>query len=83
MKHAGPDALARLEPFLKQVRRRALKEKARGAFYRGRRGFLHFHEHGPELFADLKTGEEFERFPASTAADRKALLARLDALLNT
>jgi hypothetical protein len=83
MKHAGKDALDRLEPFLAELRKRALKEKSRGAFYRGGRGFLHFHEHGEALFADLKTGGEFERFPATTAAERKALIRRLDALLKS
>jgi len=83
MKHAGKDALDRLEPLLAELRKRSLKEKTRGAFYRGSRGFLHFHEHGAEFFADLKTGVDFERFPATTAADRKALIARVDALLNS
>lgn len=83
MKHAGKDALDRLEPLLAELRKRALKEKSRGAFYRGGSGFLHFHEHGPEFFADLKTAKDFERFPATTAADRKALLKRVDALLNS
>lgn len=82
MKHAGQDALDRLEPLLKQLRhRKVLKEKSRGSFYRGGRAFLHFHEHGLEFFADVRAGDEFERLPATTVADRKALLARVDALI--
>lgn len=82
MKHAGQDALDRLEPFLGQLRKRvALKEKSRGTFYRGSRAFLHFHEHGAEFYADLRTGDDFERFAATTVADRKALLHRVDAAL--
>jgi hypothetical protein len=82
MKHAGPDALDRLEPLLAELRARdGLKEKSRGTFYRGSKAFLHFHEHGPEFFADLKTGTDFERFPATKSAERAALVKRVDALL--
>lgn len=82
MKHAGQDALDRLEPLLKELRKRAaLKEKSRGTFYRGSKAFLHFHEHGPEFYADLRTGVDFERFAATTAADRKTLLRHIDAAL--
>jgi hypothetical protein len=79
MKHAGPAALDRLEPFLKDLRRRsALKEKSRGIFYRGGRAFLHFHEYGEEFFADLRRAAEFERFPATSPKDRAALLKLVD-----
>jgi hypothetical protein len=82
MKHAGPDALDRLEPLLAELRKReGMKEKSRGIFYRGSKAFLHFHEHGPEFFADLKAAEDFERFPATKATGRAALLKRIDALL--
>ena len=82
MKHAGSDALDRLEPLLAQIRQRAaLKEKSRGTFYRGSRAFLHFHEHGEEFFADMRLSEDFERFPATSASQRRALLAHLDAAL--
>jgi 23S rRNA G2069 N7-methylase RlmK/C1962 C5-methylase RlmI len=82
MKHAGPDALDRLEPLLAELRKReGMKEKSRGIFYRGSKAFLHFHEHGVEFFADLRTEEDFERFPATKEADRASLLKRVDALL--
>jgi hypothetical protein len=82
MKHAGSGALDRLEPFLAQIRQREeLKEKSRGTFYRGSRAFLHFHEHGEEFFADIRLAEDFERFPATKASERRALLARIDAVL--
>lgn len=78
MKHAGPKALDRLEPLLKQLRALdGLKEKSRGCFYIGGKGFLHFHEHGiDELYADIGLGNEFERLPAMTVAQRKVLLKR-------
>jgi hypothetical protein len=76
MKHAGPKALDRLEPLLEQLRRHGvLKEKSRGCFYLRGRGFLHFHEHGAdELYADIGLGAEFERLPAMTAVQHKAIL---------
>jgi hypothetical protein len=78
MKHAGAQALDRLEPLLERLRRHAaLKEKSRGCFYLGGRSFLHFHEHGVgELYADLGLGDAFERLPAMTEAQRKIILAR-------
>jgi hypothetical protein len=82
MKHAGPLALDRLEPLLKKLRGDArLKEKTRGAFYRGGRAFLHFHEHGHELFADVRFGEDFERLPATKTAQQAVLMRRIGAAL--
>ena len=82
MKHAGPVALGRLEPFLRQLRKLpGLKEPKRGLFYRGSRAFLHFHEHGDEFHADVRFADDFERCPATTAAQRKALLERVRAKL--
>ncbi len=84
MKHAGPQALDRLEPLLGKLRRLAgLQEKSRGVFYRGSKAFLHFHEHGEgELHADVRLeGTQFDRFAVTTAAERKALLARIAATL--
>ena len=78
MKHAGPKALDRLEPLLKQLRDYVdLNEKSRGCFYLRGRGFLHFHEHGTdELHADIGLGAQFERLPAMTAAQHKIILKR-------
>ena len=82
MKHAGPDALERLEPLLKRIRQRAtLKERAPGTFYRAGRAFLHFHEHGTEFYADLRVDNDFVRLPATSPAEHKALLDRMDALI--
>jgi hypothetical protein len=82
MKHAGPTALDRLEPFLVELRKRPLKEKSRGAFYRGSRAFLHFHEDGEKFFADVRLkGDDFDRYPATTKAERAALLKKVDAAL--
>lgn len=75
MKHAGPRALAILEALLGQLRRLpGIVEKKPGVFYRGGRAFLHFHEDPAGLFADLKTGDEFERFTLNSAGERNALV---------
>jgi hypothetical protein len=84
MKHAGAGALDRLEPFLKDLRKRdGLKEKSRGTFYRAGRAFLHFHEHGEdELYADIRlSGDDFDRLAVSTGTERKALLRKIDSAL--
>lgn len=77
MKHAGPKALDRIEPLLEVLRgHERLKEKSRGCFYLGGKGFLHFHEHGEgELYADIGIGD-FERVPAMTSAQHKEILRR-------
>jgi hypothetical protein len=82
MKHAGPETLDRIEPLLGELRKRTgLKEKSRGCFYRGSRGFLHFHEHGPEVFADVRLRDNFELLAATTGRDRAALLRKVDVVL--
>ncbi len=82
MKHATAEALDRLEPLLRQLRARtALKEKSRGTFYRGGRAFLHFHEHGLELFVDVRLKDDFERLPATATNDHQALLDKIDTKL--
>lgn len=85
MKHAGPEALDDLEPLVVAIRGLAgLKEKQRGVFYRKGRAFLHFHEDPAGLFCDvrLEPAEDFTRREVSTAAQRKALLAEVEAALD-
>ena len=84
MKHAGAAALDRLEPLLKDIRKReSLKEKSRGTFYHVGRAFLHFHEHGvDQFFADIRlAGDDFDRLEVSTSAQRKMLLRLIDSSL--
>jgi hypothetical protein len=78
MRHATPIALDALEPLLKQIRSLApLTERKRGVFYRKSQAFLHFHEDPAGFFADVRTGPVWSRLPATTAKERKALLALL------
>ncbi|HTR60843.1 MAG TPA: hypothetical protein VMH37_04005 [Candidatus Binataceae bacterium] len=76
MKHAGPDALDRIEPLLARVRRlEGLKEPKRGTFYRGSSAFLHFHEDPAGMFADIKLDGDFQRFRVSTRKEIDTFLA--------
>ena len=83
MRHATAAALDRLDGLLQAVRRQhpELKERKRGAFYRGGAGWLHFHEDPAGLFADLKIDNEWARFPVDAASERADLLRRLAATL--
>jgi hypothetical protein len=84
MRHATDAALDRLEELLRQVRRHhpGLKERKRGAFYRGGQGWLHFHEDPAGLFADLKIAGAWSRCPVNSALERGALLDRLAVTLD-
>jgi hypothetical protein len=83
LKHAGLEALDRLEPILDEIRRLGgLKERGRGAFYCGAIAFLHFHEAPEGFFADLKTGGEFVRFPINSAPETHTFLRRARSALN-
>lgn len=65
----------RLEPFLDELRKApGVLERSRGVFYRGGRAFLHFHEDPTGPYADLRMGEEFERFPVDSDPERRRLL---------
>lgn len=81
MKHAGAEALDRLEPLLAEVG--GLVEKARGVFYRRGRAFLHFHEDPKGLFADLRGPEDadFLRLDVSAPDRHPALIDAVRARL--
>jgi len=77
VRHARDEDLDRIEPLLAQLRTLdGLTEKKRGAFYRGSRAFLHFHEDNGDTYADVRlSGDEFERTRATTKAEQRALVA--------
>ena len=76
MKHATPVVLDALEPLLQRLRSlEGLTERKRGVFYRRSSAFLHFHEDPAGFFADVRIGPSWQRLPATTAAERRALLA--------
>jgi hypothetical protein len=81
MKHATPEALDRVESLLAALRAfDELREKTRGVFYRKSRAFLHFHEDGRDVYADVRLdGTTFERFRVSSPAETRQLLASIRA----
>jgi hypothetical protein len=84
MARAGADALRTLLPLLRQLREiKGLKETQPGSFYARRDAFIHFHDEGGVLHAELKKpgGSGFDRFALATPADERKLVeeARLRA----
>ena len=80
MRHARPDALDELEPFLEELRQfPGLVERTRGVFYRRSQAFLHFHEDVSGLHADVRLTDDFERFRVQTPDEQHALLALIRA----
>ena len=83
MKHAGEAALDSLEPLLERMRTLdGLRERKRGAFYRGSVGFLHFHEDPVGFFADLKKDGDFVRLPLNNSAEVQTLVREAKRLLS-
>jgi len=75
MKHAGGEALDRLESLLAQIRLLPnLKEKKRGLFYLKGRSLLHFHEDPAGLFADVAWRGEDIRLRVSEPEEQRRLL---------
>jgi hypothetical protein len=81
MKHATEKTLLELTPLLDELRKRPMREKKLGIFYVRSKSFLHFHEDPSGLFADLRVGEEFERFAVNTKAEQAVLLKAVDRVL--
>jgi hypothetical protein len=77
MARADAEALRALLPLLRQLREiKGLKEQQPGVFYARRDAFLHFHQEGSVVHADLKKpgGSGFDRFPLATPAEQRKLL---------
>ena len=84
MKHAGEKALDELEPMLQKIRALGgLRERKRGAFYRGSVGFLHFHEDPAGFFADLKKDGDFVRMPVNNSSEIQTLVREAKRLLSS
>jgi hypothetical protein len=82
MKHAGGQALDRLEPLLAQLRLLPkLKERKRGLFYLRGRSLLHFHEDRAGLFADLAWRGQDVRLRVSEPDEQRKLLETIAAHL--
>ena len=77
MRHARPDDLAEIEPLLEQLRGLdGLVERTPGSFYRGSKGFLHFHVDDGDFYCDVKlSGPTFDRVRATTKTEQRTLVA--------
>ena len=75
MKHAGPEALSAIPELLAGIRAiEGLNEVGPGRFYFKSKALVHFHEDPSGMYADVKVGEGFERFRATTPAEQADLL---------
>jgi hypothetical protein len=75
MKHAGRAALDALSDLLVNLRAKTgLVEKRPGIFYVKGKAYLHFHEDRAGLFADLRQGGDWLRFPVNSSDERAELL---------
>jgi hypothetical protein len=78
MRHATPQTLETITDLLTQLRGiEGIVEKRPGAFSRGSRAFLHFHEDPTGMYADVRLGDEFERFRVTTRREQQALVPRI------
>ena len=84
MKHAGPGTLSRIRFLLGELRARDhLREMRPGVFYLKSRAFLHFHDDPSGVFADVRLGQEFVRFPVTSRSDQSDLLDQIDERLSS
>jgi hypothetical protein len=76
MRHITPSRLDEIEPLLVQLRRvPQLVEKKRGVFSLRSRAFLHFHEDGDDVYADVRLdGPDFDRRRITTKSERAQLV---------
>lgn len=76
MKHACAETLRSIDPLLQKLRALpGMQEKKPGVFYRKSRAFLHFHEDGDCLYADVRLVEpDFKRMPVNSAREQNTLL---------
>ena len=77
MARAEAEALQKLLPVLRQLREiKGVQETRPGIFYARRDAFIHFHDEGGMLHADLKKagGSGFDRYPLDTPAQQRKLV---------
>jgi len=74
MKHATPETIQSISSFLSKIGELpGLKERKPGIYYRKSKAFLHFHEEGGLIFADVRlSGNDFDRVPCTTKKEQAA-----------
>jgi len=77
MRHITADRLAGIETLLGDLRGvDGLQERSPGVFYFRNRAFLHFHEDGDDVLADVRLdGEDFDRRRVTTRREQNALVS--------
>jgi hypothetical protein len=76
MRHITSGRLDHIEALLARLRTfDGIVERKRGVFYRRSRAFLHFHEDGNDVYADVRLyGDDFERIRVTAAAEQDRLV---------
>jgi len=76
VRHITDARLDGIDTLLDQLRAiDGLTERKRGVFYRKSKAFLHFHEDGDDVYADVRLdGVEFDRRRVSTNTEQRALV---------
>jgi hypothetical protein len=79
VRHITADRVDTIEPMLDEIRAcSGLVEKGPGRFYRKSQAFLHFHEDGDDIFADVRLQPgPFERVRVTTKAEQRRLVTRI------
>ena len=79
MRHITPARLATIDSLLDRLRAiDALVERSPGVFYLRSRAFLHFHEDGDDVFADVRlAGDGFDRQRVTTPREQQRLVAAI------
>jgi hypothetical protein len=82
LRHATSETLEALGDLLNTLRGiDGIVEKRPGAFSRGSRAFLHFHDDPTGYYADVRLGEDFDRFRVTTKREQQVLVTRIRAEL--
>jgi hypothetical protein len=77
VKHAGSEALDRIPGLLDALRALpVLKEQRPGVFYLRSKAFVHFHEDGADVYADVRPAGEasFSRLKVTGVTGQRQLL---------
>ncbi len=85
MRHITPGRLSDVAALLDELRRvDGLQERSPGIFYVRGRAFLHFHEDGDDVYADVRLdGAAFDRRRVTTRREQTALAAAVRRALRT
>jgi len=77
VRHITPARLHTIDELLAELRTiDGLTERKPGVFYRGSRAWLHFHEDGDDVYADVReaSNADFERRRVTTKTEQRGLV---------